>query len=95
MIVVRAGDRIACAAQIAIEDDLAGVYDVVTAEAARGNGYATLACTALLTWAARHGARTAYLQVSADNSPALAIYRKLGFATLYTYHYRAAPGDCQ
>ena len=41
MIVLRADDRIVCAAQIAIEDDLAGVYDVVTAEAARGNGYAT------------------------------------------------------
>ena len=38
--VLRADDRIVCAAQIALEDDLAGVYDVVTAEAARGNGYA-------------------------------------------------------
>lgn len=93
MIVLRADDRIVCAAQIALEDDLAGVYDVVTAEAARGNGYAKVACTALLAWAARHGARTAYLQVSADNSPALAIYRKLGFATLYTYHYRGVPGE--
>ena len=66
---------------------------MVTAEAARGNGYATLACATLLARAARHGARTAYLQVSADNTPALAIYRKLGFATVYTYHYRGRTED--
>lgn len=94
-VVVRAGDRIACAAQIAVEGDLAGVFDVVTAEEARGNGYATLACAALLAWAARHGARLAYLQVDAGNAPAIAVYRKLGFATVYTYHYRGRPGECR
>jgi GNAT superfamily N-acetyltransferase len=95
LLAVRAGDRITCAAQIAIDDELAGVYDVVTAEGARGNGYATLACAALLAWAAQHGVRTAYLQVSANNAPAIAIYRKLGFASLYTYHYRGPPGECR
>lgn len=91
-VAVRAGNTVVCTAQIAVEDGLAGLYDVVTAEAARGNGYATLACTSLLSWAWQHGAHAAYLQVSADNAPALAIYRKLGFATVYAYHYRAPPG---
>ena len=91
-VAVRAGNVVACTAQATVEDGLAGLYDVMTAEAARGNGYATLACTSLLSWAWQHGAHTAYLQVSADNAPALAIYRKLGFATLYAYHYRAPPG---
>jgi ribosomal protein S18 acetylase RimI-like enzyme len=95
MVVVCAGDRIACAAQVAVDGDLAGIYDVVTAEDARGNGYATLACATLLARAARHGARVAYLQVDAGNDPALAIYRKFGFATLYTYHYRGPPGECR
>lgn len=92
LVAVRAGDGVVCAAQAVIEGDLAGLYDVVTAERARGNGYATLACTALLSWAWQHGAHAAYLQVSADNAPALAIYRKLGFATAYAYHYRGLPG---
>ena len=35
-IAVRAGGRVVCTAQVAIEGDLAGLYDVVTAEAARG-----------------------------------------------------------
>jgi ribosomal protein S18 acetylase RimI-like enzyme len=95
MLVVRAGGDIACAAQVAIDGDLAGIYDVVTADEARGQGHATLACAALLSWAARQGARVAYLQVDSHNTPALAVYRKFGFATAYTYHYRARPGECR
>lgn len=94
-IAVRAGDGVVCAAQAVVEGALAGLYDVVTAESARGKGYATLACVSLLSWAWQHGAHAAYLQVSADNAPALAIYRKLGFATAYAYHYRGPPGRCE
>lgn len=36
---------------------------------------------------------TAYLQVAEDNHRALSVYRRLGFATAYTYHYRARPGE--
>ena len=83
--VVRVGGRVVCTAQVAVEDELAGVFDVVTAADARGKGYATLACASLLSWAWEHGARAAYLQVTADNAPAIAVYRKFGFATAYTY----------
>ena len=92
---IRAGGRIVCTAQAAIEDGFVGVYDVVTAGDSRGKGYATLACASLLSWAWQHGANTAYLQVNEDNVPALAIYRKFGFATLYAYHYRGPPGRCE
>ena len=94
-VVVRDGERVVCTAQVAVEGELAGIYDVVTAEDARGRGHATLACAWLMSWAWQHGAHAAYLQVSADNAPALAIYRKLGFTTIYTYHYRGMPGACE
>ena len=68
--VVRAEGRVVCTAQVAVEGELAGVFDVVTAPDARGRGYATLACASLLSWAWQHGAHAAYLQVSADNAPA-------------------------
>jgi GNAT superfamily N-acetyltransferase len=83
------------AGQVALEDGLAGVYDVVTAEHARGNGVGTCVVARLLIWAWEHGAGTAYLQVTADNAAALAVYRKFGFATAYEYHYRARPGECR
>ncbi len=94
-VVIRAEDRVVCTAQVAVEDELAGVFDVVTAPHARRRGYATLACASLLSWAWQHGAQAAYLQVSADNVPAIASYEKFGFATVYTYHYRGRPGACE
>ena len=45
--------------------------------------------TGLLAQAHAAGARVAYLQVDADNHPARAIYRRLGFADAYAYHYRS------
>jgi ribosomal protein S18 acetylase RimI-like enzyme len=94
-VVVRAGGRALCAGQIALDGDLAGVFDMVTAPEARGRGHATLACATLLAWAAGQGARSAHLQVEEDNAPAIAVYRRFGFATLYTYHYRGRPGECR
>ena len=91
-VAVSASGRVVCTAQVAVEGGLVGVYDVVTAEDARGKGYATLACASLLSWAWQHGANVAYLQVTADNAPAISIYRKFGFATIYSYHYRGPPG---
>jgi GNAT superfamily N-acetyltransferase len=93
--VVRAAGRVVCTAQVAIEGPLVGIFDVITAPDARGKGYATLACASLLSWAWQHGANAAYLQVSADNAPAVAAYRKFGFATAYTYHYYGRPGQCE
>lgn len=66
---------------------------VVTAPEHRGRGLAGRAVAAVLAWAAeRQGATGACLQVLADNPPALALYRRFGFATeLSRYHYRRSP----
>ena len=42
-------------------------------------------------WAAEAGAASAYLQVRAQNTPALGLYQSMGFKTAYGYHYRV-PG---
>jgi ribosomal protein S18 acetylase RimI-like enzyme len=70
---------------------LVGLYDVFTAPTARGRGLARSLCRHLLAEAAGRGARTAYLQVEADNDVARAVYRRLGFIEAYAYHYRAPP----
>jgi ribosomal protein S18 acetylase RimI-like enzyme len=41
-----------------------------------------------LKWARLRGAREAWLQVEADNEPALGLYRSIGFSEIYRYHYR-------
>lgn len=84
----RDGELLACA-QYAREGELVGLYDVFTAPAWRGRGLARRLCAELLQRAAAQGARTGYLQVEAENLPAQAVYRKLGFSPAYGYHYRA------
>jgi GNAT superfamily N-acetyltransferase len=79
--------------QCAVEGDLAGLYDVFTVPAARGQGLSQWLCTQLLGLARERGARIGYLQVDADNAAARAVYRRLGFVDAYGYHYRALPSD--
>jgi GNAT superfamily N-acetyltransferase len=79
--------------QTAAEGDLVGLYDVFTQPAVRGQGLARRLCAALLDRARNAGARVAYLQVDADNAPARAIYRRLGFIDAYRYHYRTPDRD--
>jgi GNAT superfamily N-acetyltransferase len=79
------------AGQVAIEGMVAGLYDVFTAESARGRGHAEQVCRQLLARAASAGARVGYLQVDALNESALRIYRRLGFVDAYSYHYRTPP----
>jgi GNAT superfamily N-acetyltransferase len=94
-LVARVNGEVVGAGQVALEGDLAGLYDVVTDAAARRHGIATGIVNELLLWAWNLGATRAYLQVDADNAPALAVYRKFAFGTAYTYHYRARPEECR
>jgi ribosomal protein S18 acetylase RimI-like enzyme len=89
-------DGVAVAAgKTAREGDVVGIFDVVTAEAMRGRGIATMLVARLLARAWDRGARVAYLQVDADNAPAIAVYRRFGFTTIYGYHYLGRDGECR
>jgi len=74
-----------------IDGDYAGLFDIATAPALRGNGYARALTLSLLQRAKERGANTAYLQVVAANLPALMLYQSLGFQACYRYWYRVAP----
>ena len=84
------GELLACG-QFAREAERVGLYDVFTREGERGRGLASLLCTRLLGLAALQGAQLAYLQAEATNDAAHRVYRHLGFADQYRYHYRQAP----
>ena len=58
------------AGQVVVEDDLAGLYDIVTDPAERGRGHAGDVSRRLLGAAVAMGAGTAYLQVDAGNCEA-------------------------
>lgn len=89
----RSDGVIAACGQSAAEGDLVGLYDVFTAPAHRGQGLARLLCSQLLAMARAGGASAAYLQVESTNEAARAVYRRLGFADAYAYHYRSPEPD--
>ena len=94
-VVARIGGRPIACGQVALDNGLVGVYDMITAADFRGRGVATRILRELLGWARQRGASHAFLQVNDDNAPALAVYCNFGFTTAYTYHYRARPGECR
>ncbi len=81
------GAILACG-QLAQEGQMVGLYDVFTHESVRGQGLSSLLCERMLAVSASQGDKLAYLQVDAENEPALKVYRRLGFADAYRYHYR-------
>ncbi|MEM8952172.1 MAG: GNAT family N-acetyltransferase [Pseudomonadota bacterium] len=72
-----------------IDDELAGLFEVLTVKERRRQGLAGALLHQLFRWSRNEGARTGWLAVVADNLPAVGLYRKLGFREVYRYHYRS------
>ncbi len=70
------------------DDGYVGLFDIVTAEAHRRQGYGRELVESLLGWGILCDALYAYLQVVAENKPAVTLYQKLGFEEVYRYWYR-------
>ena len=74
-----------------ISRDWLSVHGMRTLPHAQGQGLGTSLLTAFVGVARQRGITRAFLQVEADNAPALALYRRFGFTTAWTYHYWKAP----
>ena len=90
--IVASGQVVATGLTI-VEDDCAGLFDIVVREDARRRGHARALVTGLLASAWELGARHAYLQVNADNGAARRLYSLFGFEERYMYWYRGRPGE--
>ena len=80
----RAGGYAGC------DGDWVGFGGLWVVPSARRSGLGLAVVGALLDWGAAQGATTAYLQVLANNSPAVALYQRLGFREHHRYRYLAA-----
>lgn len=87
---VIAGNRVLGVGRAVADRGWAGVFGMATVPEARGRGVARAVLAALAGWAQARGAKRMYLQVAADNIPALRLYERLGFVELTRYHYREA-----
>jgi N-acetylglutamate synthase len=86
------GEVVACGL-LKLEGRCAGLFAIHTAEAWRGRGFGRAIVAALLDEARRRGAAMAYLQVTADNAAAMALYRRFAFSAAHEYWYRAREGE--
>jgi GNAT superfamily N-acetyltransferase len=64
-----------------------GVSAVEVESGQRRRGLGSSVVDALLSWGSACGARSAYVQVLADNDAALALYARRGFRTHHAYRY--------
>jgi ribosomal protein S18 acetylase RimI-like enzyme len=71
-----------------VERGWLGVFGMRTHGEYRRRGVATAVLHHLTQWGQSQGATHAYLQVEQDNPKAQRLYEKVGFQTLYAYHYR-------
>lgn len=86
----RVGDR--ASGHAGCDGDWVGIGGLRVAPDSRRSGLGLAVVGALLDWGAAQGATTAYLQVLADNAPAVAMYDRLGFREHHRYRY-LTPGD--
>ncbi len=71
-----------------IQKECFGIFDLVTKREMRNRGYATRLVKSMIAWAKNSGIQHFYLQVTAENTPAISLYEKLGYRYLYHYWYR-------
>lgn len=78
----------AAAALAGVANGVAIFGNVVARPSHRGQGFGRAVMDAALNWCRDAGATAAGIQVAAENSTAIGLYRSLGFGDEYDYHYR-------
>jgi len=76
-----------------LTDGWLGVTALTVTSSHRRTGLGTHLMGELLRWATERGAERIYLQVAAENEPALTLYERLGLRRHHAYHYLRLPGS--
>lgn len=87
MIVLRHDGRPVAMGRAVVQGRWVGLFELLTRADRRNEGLGRQLVSCLADRARALGATRAYLQVEADNAPARALYRRLGFAPRYVYRY--------
>jgi GNAT superfamily N-acetyltransferase len=88
---VRVDGEAVAIARAAVDARWVGLSAVEVSPALRRQGLAALVSAAALRWAGTRGARQVYLQTEIHNTPAVALYRSLGFGVHHDSAYANQP----
>jgi ribosomal protein S18 acetylase RimI-like enzyme len=88
---IREGDETVAAGMGGFSHGWASVHGMRTAQHCRGRGLAGRVLATLAQAAQSRGIERIFLQVEASNASALALYRRAGFETAWTYSYWKKP----
>ena len=88
---IRDGDETVAAGMGGFSHGWASVHGMRTAQHCRGRGLAGRVLATLAKAAQSRGIERIFLQVEASNASALALYRRAGFVTAWTYRYWKKP----
>ena len=88
---IRDGGAVLAIARLSIADGWAGITAVEVDRNHRRQGLGAAITAAACLEAAQRGISRVFLQVEADNAPARALYKRIGFRDSHRYHYRVAP----
>lgn len=94
-VAIKSEGRVLATGLTIIEDDCAGLFDIITSPDAQRQGHARNVVASLLRIAWDLGARHAYLQVQQENEAARRLYTQFGFEERYLYWYRGKPGEME
>lgn len=73
------------------EGEHVGLFDIVADPTRRRAGHGRRVVEGIMAWGRSLGATRAYLMVVAANTPAIALYERLGYREAYRSHYRIPP----
>lgn len=84
---VREGDQTQACGTVAFGFGWASIHGMRTVASHRGQGLAARVLAGLADAALARGLERVFLQVEAENTSALTLYRRAGFSTVWRYHY--------
>jgi ribosomal protein S18 acetylase RimI-like enzyme len=87
----RDGDDPVAVGLAVVDGPWVGLFDIAADPARRRRGHGRALVEGLVAWGLGRGAERAFLNVSADNAPAVALYEQLGFREAYRYWYWVEP----
>ena len=71
-----------------LDSELVGIFGLYVVPAVRRSGLGKTMLRRIFQWAGMRGAKQGYLQVEADNAPAIRLYQGIGWSESYPYWYR-------